>query len=185
MQLATNSSPVFPGARQIRHGEEVSVMAPEKRKRLTRLAIVIVLGAFSATVFTAVDVSSEAEPSQLEKQVAGRFLEMKIRLKGLARNPPFNATIEDLAAGGEMYRARCSFCHGGFDGKPAFLAKSFSPRPLQFPTDPPQRSTWMNAYIIRHGIRWTAMPASPNLSEADAWRIASFLNARARQDQQK
>jgi hypothetical protein len=36
----------------------------------------------------------------------------------------------------------------------------------------------MNVDIIRHGIRWTAMPTFKNMPESDAWRIAFFLERR-------
>lgn len=126
------------------------------------------------------DVSSEAEPSWVEKRLASTFLEAKVRLKAPPTTSPLKSPSEDVIVGSEMYRAQCSFCHGGMEGTEAPLAKSFSPRPLQFGITPSQRPEWMNAYVIRHGIRWTAMPAFSNLSEGDAWRIATFLEVRAR-----
>jgi len=37
----------------------------------------------------------------------------------------------------------------------------------------------MNVDVIRHGIRWTAMPAFTNMPDSDAWRIAFYLERRA------
>jgi mono/diheme cytochrome c family protein len=135
---------------------------------------------FIAAGFMAVDVSSEAEPSGIEKHLASTFLDMKIRLKTPPRTSPLESLNEDVVVGSEIYRSQCSFCHGGLDGELAPLAKSFSPRPPQFAINPSHRPAWMNVYVIRHGIRWTAMPAFPDLSETDAWRIAMFLEARAK-----
>jgi len=142
----------------------------------------------AATVFVGlltVDVSSEAEPSWIEQRFASALLDLKVRLKAPPKTSPLKSFNEDALIGSELYRAQCSFCHGGMDGSVAPLAKSFSPRPPQFAIHPTRHPAWMNAYVIRHGVRWTAMPAFPNLSDSDTWRIATFLEARAKTAEQK
>jgi mono/diheme cytochrome c family protein len=136
-------------------------------------------------LLTTVDVSSEAEPSWIERRLASSLLDVKVRLKAPARTSPLKSPGEDVIVGSQLYRAQCSFCHGGLDGRVAPLAKSFSPRPPQLTIEPTRRPVWMNAYLIRHGVRWTAMPAFPDLSEVDAWRIATFLEIRAKAIEQR
>jgi mono/diheme cytochrome c family protein len=58
------------------------------------------------------------------------------------------------------------------------FAKSLSPRPPQFVIKPAQGPTWLDAYVIQHGIRWSGMPAFRGLSEADAWRLALYVEGR-------
>jgi mono/diheme cytochrome c family protein len=127
-----------------------------------------------------VDVSSEVEPSWMEKSIASTILGIKIRFTNPPKDLPIRQTPNDLLVGAEIYRVQCSFCHGTSDGAPAVLARSFSPRPPQFSSEPTRRPVWMNAYIIRHGIRWTAMPAFAEMPESDVWRIALFLEASAK-----
>jgi mono/diheme cytochrome c family protein len=155
------------------------------RTRLTRARLIIAMTVVVIVALTMVDVSSEAEPSWIETRLASSFLDVKVRLKDPARTSPLNSPDEDVIVGGQLYRARCSFCHGGLDGRVAPLAKSFSPRPPQLTIERTRRPVWMNAYLIRHGVRWTAMPAFPDLSEADAWRIATFLEIRAKANEQR
>jgi mono/diheme cytochrome c family protein len=136
------------------------------------------LVAIAITWFIRLDVSSEAEPPRLETGFASTLLALKLRLKNPPKDPPLSPTPDDLQRGAELYHVRCAFCHGDFEGPLAPLAKSFSPRPPQFAIEPSHRPVWMNVDVIRHGIRWTAMPAFPNLPEPDAWRIALYLQKR-------
>ncbi|GEM_PF-2631145 len=156
-----------------------------KRNSFVSLVIVLCLALILAVGFLQADVSSEAEPTRLEAVVASGLLSAKLHLSDHERKSPISASSSDLEKGKQYYQEQCSFCHGEPTGKPAMLANAFSPRPPQFVTNPTKRETWMNAYLIRHGIRWSAMPAFGNLSEADAWRIALYLDtlkSKARQN---
>lgn len=136
-------------------------------------ALLLCFGAFSL-----LDLSAEAEPSRLETRLASTLLQVKLRLSHSLKSSPLVPTEDDLVRGGELYETRCANCHGVTRGRMAPLAKSFSPRPPQFVIQPAQEPTWMDAYIIQHGIRWSGMPAFRNLSAADAWRLALYVEGR-------
>jgi mono/diheme cytochrome c family protein/predicted enzyme related to lactoylglutathione lyase len=127
--------------------------------------------------FSVIDLSAEAEPGWLERNVAFPLLAARIVLAGGRAD---SAADNDSRAG-DVYRQRCAFCHGAVDGTPASFARSLSPRPPQFFAERPRASVAVDAYIIRHGIRWTGMPAFRTMSAADAWRIASWVH-RAQKD---
>ena len=122
-------------------------------RSISAMMIVVIVA-----LLTTVDISSEAEPSWIERRLASSLLDLKVRLKTPARTSPLKSPDEDVIVGSQLYRAQCSFCHGGLDGRVAPLAKSFSPRPPQLTIEPTHRPVWMNAYLIRHGVRWTAIP---------------------------
>ena len=82
--------------------------------------------------------------------------------------------------GGGITGQAGAVCQGVARGRMAPLAKSLSPRPPQFVIQPAQRPTWMDAYVIQHGIRWSGMPAFRGLSEADTWRIALYVEGRTK-----
>lgn len=150
------------------------------RKILPYLLISVTLALILCTVaFILIDVSAEAEPSPLETWVTSSLLQIKLRLDRPMKSAPFVPTEEDLERGSELYEGRCSICHGVVRGKMAPLAKSFSPRPPQFVIQPAQEPTWMDAYIIKHGIRWSGMPAFRTLPTADAWRLALYVEGRS------
>ena len=142
---------------------------------LTAVTLALVL-CFAA--FALVDLSAEAEPWWLEARLASALMQVKLRLSRPLKSSPLPPTEEDLVRGSELYEMRCANCHGAARGRMAPLAKSFSPRPPQFVIQPAQKPTWMDAYIIQHGIRWSAMPAFRTLSAADAWRLALYVEGR-------
>ena len=156
-------------------------MVGQRRKLLANLLIIATLAlAMAVTTFLLVDLSGEAEPSLLETRLASRLLQMKLRWNGASQSSPLTPTEDDLVRGSELYEVRCAVCHGATRGKPAPFAKSFSPRPPQFVIQPAQKPTWMDAYVIQHGIRWTGMPAFRGLSAADAWRLALYVEGRSK-----
>jgi mono/diheme cytochrome c family protein len=135
---------------------------------------------FFVAAFTAIDISGEAEPSWVEARFASILLQTKLRFNRPLKVCPLAATEQDLERGSELYQEQCGFCHGVTRGRMAPFAKSLSPRPPQFVIVPAQRPTWMDAYIIQHGIRWSGMPAFRGLSEADAWRLALYVEGRSK-----
>jgi len=136
---------------------------------------VVAIAATAAFAVVSIDLSSEANPSFVEQRVARGLLALNLRFRRLPEPPMRNNLQNDIERGARLYQQQCSFCHGSSQGKPAPLAKSFSPRPQQFASQGVRNDAPMNAYVIRHGIRWTAMPAFPTLSDEDAWQIARYL----------
>lgn len=142
---------------------------------LTAMTLALVL---CIAAFTLIDVTAEGEPSRLETRWASALLHVKLRFSNSPKSSPLAPTEDDLVRGSELYEVRCANCHGATRGRMAQLAKSFSPRPPQFVIQPAQEPTWMDAYIIQHGVRWSGMPAFRNLSVADAWRLALYVEGR-------
>lgn len=155
-------------------------MISQRPKRFTCFLVVAVFAAvLGATAFAAVDVSSEAEPSWLEKRIATALLGMKLRANRPTKLSPLVPTEQDLERGSDIYREQCGYCHGVTRGRTAPFGKSLSPRPPQFVIEPAHGPTWMDAYVIQHGVRWSGMPAFRGLSEADAWRVALYVEGRS------
>lgn len=146
--------------------------------RRTQLAVAISFLIVLIAVFAVVDVSGEAEPSRLETWVASSLLQIKLRFKRPKKVSPLSPTEQDLERGSELYQRQCGICHGVTRGRMAPLATALSPRPPQFVIQPAQRPTWMDVYVIQHGIRWSGMPAFQGLSDADAWRLALYVEGR-------
>jgi mono/diheme cytochrome c family protein len=145
------------------------------RARRTRFAVATSIFVVLVVAFTVVDITGEAEPSWVETRVASSLLKMKLRFSRSTKASPLAPTEHGLVRGSELYEEQCGFCHGVTRGRMAPFAKSLSPRPPQFVIKPAQGPTWMDAYVIQHGIRWSGMPAFRGLSEADAWRLALYV----------
>jgi mono/diheme cytochrome c family protein/catechol 2,3-dioxygenase-like lactoylglutathione lyase family enzyme len=124
--------------------------------------------------FCVIDLSAEANPSWAERRLAFGLLEARIVMHGIPAPPPSDTSGDVRSA--QVYQQRCAFCHGGIDGSAAGFAQALSPRPPQFVVDRPRASVPIDAYIIKHGIRWTGMPAFKSMSDADAWRLAAYVH---------
>ena len=128
---------------------------------------------------TVVDVTATSQPSRVEREIASSWLSFKIELSRPTKTAPRQFDSNDVQRGSELYQRNCSFCHGSTDRKPGAYAESLSPRPPQFFRSSPTGPAWRTAYMIRHGVRWTGMPAFAGLTEDDTWRIATMLETQA------
>jgi mono/diheme cytochrome c family protein len=97
------------------------------------------------------------------------------RRAGDAKNP-LEPTEANITAGAQLYLDHCAGCHGLPSNPDSPFARSFNPPVPEFFKDAPDMSDSQNFYIIRHGVRWTGMPAwSRTLSETETWQLATFL----------
>lgn len=152
----------------------------ELKRFILLLSIAVAALGLCAVALTVVDVTNEAEPSRAETWLAQSVFRMKARAKKPRHPVHFTTTEQDLDRASTMYQQMCSFCHGATRGRMAPFAKSLSPRPPQFVIQPSERPTWMDAYVIQHGIRWTGMPSFQSLSEADAWHLALYVEGQSK-----
>jgi mono/diheme cytochrome c family protein len=86
------------------------------------------------------------------------------------RPNPIASTPEFIAAGKEIYAAKCAKCHGANgEGKghhPSLQTKqvhSASPGELE--------------WLITHGTRWHGMPAFKSLSREQRWQLVSYIQS--------
>lgn len=154
-------------------------VAVVQRKRVILLSIASAAVVFCLLAFSAVDMTNDAEPSRAESLLATSVFMMKVSGQRSRQSSPFTTTDDDLERASSMYQQMCSLCHGAARGRTAPFAKSFSPRPPQFVIQPSSRPTWMDAYVIQHGVRWTGMPSFQRLSEAEAWHLALYVEGRS------
>lgn len=90
--------------------------------------------------------------------------------------PPFTTAVLPLAAG--HYETGCAGCHGSpAMSRPAAVENMLPPPPELTPVI----STWSDAQlfeIVKHGVRYTGMPAWPALERDDeVWAMVAFLRA--------
>jgi len=58
----------------------------------------------------------------------------------------------------------------------AWRIRLYPPAP-QFPKEPTDMEEFANFYVIKHGVRWTGMPAwSGELSDQQIWTLVMYLN---------
>jgi mono/diheme cytochrome c family protein len=131
---------------------------------------------FGAARSGMVPVQADTQPSALEK----KFFTMAVHAsvaRSAAREPVTDVSVgEDLQSGAEIYKAMCAQCHGQLSGKPSVLGAGFYPPAPQLPGHAITYSDAEVFWIIKHGIRNTAMPAWRNLlSDDDIKNVAAFV----------
>ena len=140
------------------------------------IAAVVVLPASTVAYFRLglAETSSDANPPAWETFVMRSAVHASVRRRaGIQAPPPENAD-EAMVEGGKLYLNGCAGCHGT-PGKPGEDHSSY-PRVTQLPQVGTQYSQPEMYWIIKHGIRNTAMSAYGSFySEKELWALTSFL----------
>ena len=87
--------------------------------------------------------------------------------------PPANP---DLAAGGREFAAMCAHCHGAPGARRAEWARGMLPLPPDLAHAAEEWRTEEVAWIVRHGVKMSGMPAfGPTHDDAALWNVAAFV----------
>ena len=127
-------------------------------------------GAISAYVFAAIafalaawfgvlPVQADAVPSRLETVAFGAALRAAVGRNAPGGPNPVPASEQNLFEGAKLYRQMCSSCHSLSAGSPNDYGQSFYPPAPNLPLRGTSYSDSEMFWIVKHGIRNTAMPA--------------------------
>jgi len=121
-------------------------------------------------------VAADQPPSTLEARILGVALRKAVGQRTSGEQEPPPPSNDDLASGGEIYKEMCSRCHGEPGAVSSPLGSSFYP---PAPLLPGHGSEWSERelfWIIKHGIRNTAMPAwAALLADDDIRQVAALV----------
>jgi len=80
-------------------------------------------------------------------------------------------------AGASIFAANCAICHGKTGDGQGVRKQGLVPRPvnLKLPPWSDPSSAGKIFFVVRHGIRGTAMPAWPSLSDGDIWNVVAYI----------
>ena len=146
-----------------------------------------VFGAISAYGFAALVLVSSAKlgvlpvqadvaPSRLEARVLGSALHAAVARHAPDGDNPMPASDENLMAGAQLYRQMCSRCHGLSKESDSNYGRSFYPPAPNLALNRPSYNDNEMFWIVKHGIRNTAMPAWGNLlSDDDIWHVVTLV----------
>jgi thiosulfate dehydrogenase len=139
--------------------------------------IVLLLGALYAYARLGfINPRADASVSSLELNQAMSILDASIGRRAPETKNPIPADETNLTEGMKLFQSNCAGCHGDINHPDSALAQSFYPRAPQFQHDQPDMEENENFYLIKHGIRWSGMPAwKQSLSDQQIWQICAFL----------
>ena len=151
--------------------------AKEERLKFLPIGILITVGlivvaGYVYLQFGFLSFRADQIPSAFEMRHAMAVLDASTERHAPDMKNPILPTDANLLEGMKRYEANCAGCHGDpRDLEPA-LGRSFYPRAPQFVktlTDMPANQDF---YIIKHGVRWTGMPAWGNrFSDDQIWGL--------------
>jgi mono/diheme cytochrome c family protein len=139
--------------------------------------VVLPIGALSYFRLGLAEVRSDAKPPAWESALMRSAVHASVRRSASGVQAPLPAPSEEaLVEGGRLYFNGCMGCHGE-PGKPQQEDLSHYPPVPQLPQAGTQYSEPEIYWVVKHGIRNTAMSAyGPFYSEKEMWTLASFLH---------
>ena len=138
--------------------------------------IVLPLGCIAYFALGFSQVVADARPSALETAILQSAVRASVRRSAAEIPNPPAANDDSVVAGGKLYVAGCQGCHGEL-GEVYQEDRDHFPRVPELPHSGTQYSEPELYWIVKHGIRMTAMSAyGPFYSEKELWSLAAFLH---------
>ncbi len=139
--------------------------------------IVLGLGVYVYLKMGFLNTRADAGPSRFETRLAMSFLDASVDRNAPKENGALEAKQENLIAGMKLYTTNCARCHGAPGHPEKQFGHPFYPPAPNFLEEAPDMAANENFYIIKHGIRWTGMPAwGSALSDDQIWELTTFLS---------
>jgi len=139
--------------------------------------VVLALGAFIVANFGLVDMRADQTPSKYEKRFAMGAMDASVDRHAPEAKNPIEPNEANLRDGMHIYMMNCAECHGDPKTPESPMGTMEYPPAPQFMTDAADMPENQNFFIIKHGVRWTAMPGwQKSLSEQDIWKVTTFLS---------
>jgi mono/diheme cytochrome c family protein len=121
-------------------------------------------------------VQADVAPGRLESRLLGSVLHAAVASHAPVAGNPIPTSDENLIAAAKVYREMCSRCHGVSKESDNSYGRSFYPPAPQLALDRTTYSDREMFWIVKHGIRNTAMPAWGNfLSDAEIWQVVTLV----------
>ncbi len=138
--------------------------------------IAFALGGWLYLRFGFADVCANVPLSRLDSEIASTALHASVARHAPELKNPIQPTDTNLLDGARLYRDKCADCHGRPDNPESDYGRSFYPSAPQFMKVRPHLSDSQTFYIIRCGVRRTAMPAwGEIMADSEIWQVVTFL----------
>jgi mono/diheme cytochrome c family protein len=136
-------------------------------------AVIVLL---SVAKLGVVPVQADVAPGRLETRLLGSALHAAVARHASRAANPMPPSEENLIAGAKIYREMCSRCHGASKESDNTFGQSFYPPAPQLPLARISYTDGELFWIVKHGIRNTAMPAwGTFLSDQEIWQVITLL----------
>lgn len=138
--------------------------------------LVVILAGIWLIKMGLIPINADAAPSRFENNLFPMVLRASVARHSSEQLSVSAATDDDIMAGAEIYKGMCAQCHGQLSLRPSVLGASFYPPAPQLPLHGTSYTEAEVFWVVKHGIRNTAMPAHRNLlSDEDIRQVAAFV----------
>jgi mono/diheme cytochrome c family protein len=115
-------------------------------------------------------------PGTMERQIANKSLDAWVDQNAPKQANPFQPTMDNVMDGSMTYDKNCAFCHGSLKQPISPMRSNFYPPVPQLMSRTPNDPDGDLFYVIKYGIRMTAMPGWEGvLSDDDIWKTVGFI----------
>jgi mono/diheme cytochrome c family protein len=124
----------------------------------------------------AVNVGADSKPGLIERTLAPWGRNRSVEKRAPKEKDPYAGDPAAIASGFEQYRKAYVMCHGAPGVAGAELSKRLSPPAPLLRKGENDTSDGELFWMIKHGIRMTAMPAfGPTRTDEQIWKIVAFI----------
>ncbi len=103
-------------------------------------------------------------------------MERSVATNSLGIEPPPLANEALVMQGAAHFESGCAWCHGQPQSAPGRIVTHMTPHPSDLNEELEKWSDSQLFYIVRHGVKFTGMPAWPAQQRSDeVWSIVAFL----------
>jgi len=115
-------------------------------------------------------------PSTFEKRTAMKSLDEWVDQHAPKQVNPFQPTMDNIMDGSMTYDKNCAGCHGSLKQPIASMRANYYPPVPQLMSRTPDDPDANLFYVIKYGVRYTAMPGWEGvLSDDDIWKTVVFI----------
>jgi mono/diheme cytochrome c family protein len=116
------------------------------------------------------------KPTTFERRTANTSVDAWVDDHAPKQTNPFPANMDNIMDGSMTYDKNCAMCHGSLKQPTSPLHNNFYPSVPQLMTRTPDDPDGNLFYVIKYGIRYTAMPGWDGvLSDDDIWKTVTFI----------
>lgn len=149
------------------------------KRRIKDLAILLlILGTIGIVLLVsgAVPINASSGHWQATRWILDFASDRSIDFHSATIETPALDEEDMLTLGAATYHSNCRWCHGQPGGPKPVVPGSMTPSPPYLPDSVGSREPRELHYIVKHGIKFTGMPAWPtHLRDEEIWPVVAFL----------
>jgi hypothetical protein len=150
-------------------------MKPWKIVITTVVAVLLAFAVLAYAMIAPEGLSARKKPSNLEYALANWVLALSIQSHQKTLKNPLIITPVDLSEARKQYMDKCAWCHAKDGSGKTEMSAGMSPEVPDLRAAHIQRLTDGELlYIIKNGVRFTAMPAW-DMSDQHYWRLVALI----------